>query len=333
MTHLAMGVLPLRKVILASCVSQGGANMPLADLLISLREKLLDIVGGSDHARTLNQVAVSNVDPADGDPAAELVALLHEVLSSGLANHGGNVDYAALRASSLYDNFHHCTGKLRGFDPSTLPDRNSRLAFWINLYNTLVLDGVIALGVRHSLMERRAGISFFRQAAYIVGGQRMSCDDIEHGILRANRGHPFYPGRQFHSTDPRLKWVIEPFDVRVHFALNCASRSCPPIRAYSPEKLDSQLGLATRTYLATDAQILPEENALYLSSIFKWFASDFGGREGITDFVLSHLSDTTERTWLMHQRALVSLRYKPYDWSLNGKAHTESTQSSTQSIQ
>jgi hypothetical protein len=127
--------------------------------------------------------------------------------------------------------------------------------------------------------------------------------------------------------------VIESIDKRIHFALNCASRSCPPIRAYSPEKLDSQLDLATRSYLATDVRILPEKNALYLSSIFKWFAADFGGREGVIDFILSYLPETIERTWLMKQRGRVSLRYKPYDWSLNSKTQTEDALSSMSSSQ
>lgn len=294
--------------------------MASADFLIPLREKLLDIMimSGSDRARTLNQVTPPDANPMNGDPAAELVDLLHELLSSGLADHAENVDYAALRASALYDDFRHCTAKLRDFDPSILPDWNSRLAFWINLYNTLVLDGVIALGVQRSVMERYAGMTFFRQAAYMVGGQRMSCDDIEHGILRANRGHPLFPGKHFGKSDPRLKWVIKPFDARVHFSLNCASRSCPPIRAYS-QNLDSQLELATRSFLTADVQILPEEHVLHLSSIFKWFAVDFGGREGIIEFILSHLSDAAERLWLSKARGRVSLRYKPYDWTLNGK--------------
>lgn len=296
--------------------------MPSADFLISLRERFLDIASGSDRARILNQVDAAEANPTDGDLAAELVNLLREVLSSGLVEHGENVDYAALRTNTLYEDFRRCTGKLRAFDPSALPDKNARLAFWINLYNTVVLDGVIAMRVRRSIMERRVGVTFLRQAAYIVGGQRMSCDDIEHGILRANRGHPFYPGRQFGPSDPRLKWVIKPLDARIHFALNCASRSCPPIRVYSPENLDSQLDLATRSYLATDVQILPEKNALQLSSIFKWFAADFGGREGIIDFVLSHLSEPAGRDWLIQQRDRISLRYKPYDWSLNSKAQT-----------
>jgi hypothetical protein len=320
-----MEVLLPRKVISPRCVSLTRDSMPSVDFLISLREKLLDIVSGSDRARTLNLVAAPNAKPTDGDMAAELVDLLHEVLSKRIVDNNGNVDYAALRASPLYDDFRRCTGKLRAFKPSALPDQNARLAFWINLYNTLVLDAVIALGVQRSVIERRAGITFFRDAAYTVGGQRMSCDDIEHGILRANRGHPFYPGRHFHPADPRLKWVIEPFDTRIHFALNCASRSCPPIRAYSSEKLDSQLEVAARSYLAANAQILPEENALYLSYIFKWFARDFGGREGIIEFVLSHLSDGTELRWLSKERGRVSLRYRSFDWSLNSRAEADIT--------
>jgi hypothetical protein len=305
-----------------SCVFQVGDNMLSADLLISLRERLLDIVSGSDRTRSLNPVAVPNEDPTDGDPATELVHLLREVLSSELTDQGEIVDYASLRASLLYVDFRRCTGKLRAFDPSTLPDRNARLAFWINLYNTLVLDAVITLGVRHSIMEHRAGLAFLRQAAYLVGGQRMSCDDIEHGILRANRGHPFFPGKQIASADPRREWVLQPFDARIHFALNCASRSCPPIRAYTPQNLDAQLDLATRSFLAADVQILPERSTIFLSSLFKWFADDFGGREGIIDFIASHLQDEVKTAWLSKQREQVTIRYRRYDWRLNEKAHS-----------
>ncbi|MEW5941392.1 MAG: DUF547 domain-containing protein [Chloroflexota bacterium] len=307
--------------------------MPLNELLIPLRETFLDILSGSDRARTLDGVAAPEAQPAGGNPAAELHELLSEILSSGLANHGKAVDYSALRASPLYNDFRRCTAKLRNFDPSTLPSRNTRLAFWINLYNTLVLDGVIALGVRHSVTKRRAGIAFFRQAAYLVGGRRVSCDDIEHGILRANRGHPLFPGKQFRTSDPRRKWVIEPFEARIHFALNCASRSCPPIRAYSPEKLDSQLDLATRSFLSADVRIAPEENALHLSSIFKWFARDFGGRDGIVDFLLFHLLEGEALNWLSKAPGHVSLRYEPYDWKLNSTAQVESAPSSAQGSQ
>lgn len=300
--------------------------MTIPDILISLREKFLDLVSDTDRGRTLNPSVlpaddqiVSGTDPVENDLSAELVDLLHRVLSSSLVDSDGNVDYAVLRTSPLYKEFRERTRKLRAFDPSTLPDNDARLSFWINVYNALVLDGVIAMKVQRSIMERRLGIHFLRQAAYIVGGQRMSCDDIEHGVLRANRGHPFFPGNHFGPSDPRQKWVIEPFDRRIHFALNCASGSCPPIRVYSPEKLDAQLDLATHSYLGSDVQADKIGNRIFLSSIFKWFAIDFEGHHGIIEFILPYLSEKGEFAWLPKAPERVSLRYKPYDWSLNGK--------------
>jgi len=307
-------------------VAGGKATMPASDVLISLREKTLDAVSGSDGARSLNPsaspagpLAAPGASPRHEDPAGEILGLLRQVFASGLADHGESVDYAALHGSPLFHEFRRCAANLRAFDPAALPDRDARLAFWINLYNTLVLDGVIALGVQRSVMERRAGLAFFRQAAYVVGGLRVSCDDIEHGILRANRGHPYFPGKQFGSPDPRLAWVIQPMEARIHFALNCASGSCPPLRAYAPEKLGSQLDLAARNFLAADVQILPDARALRLSAIFKWFAEDFGGRQGVIDFLLAHLPQGEDLRWLSGHRDRVSLRYKPYDWGLNSK--------------
>ena len=66
-------------------------------------------------------------------------------------------------------------------------------------------------------------------------------------------------------------------------------------------------------------RIAPEENALHISPIFKWYTKDFGGRDGIIDFLLSHLLEGEEFIWLSKERDRISLRYKPYDWSLNGK--------------
>jgi hypothetical protein len=113
--------------------------------------------------------------------------------------------------------------------------------------------------------------------------------------------------------------VIEPFERRIHFALNCASRSCPPIRAYLPEKIEGQLDLATRSFIAEDIELLPHRMELRISSIFKWFASDFGGRRGTLNFLLAHLSDEGKKDWLACQRERVKFSYKPYDWGLNGK--------------
>jgi hypothetical protein len=294
--------------------------MPFADILIEARERLLDLLSGSDRSQALNAPSRGGHIASIDDPAAELHRLLLEAISASAAADGQSVDYAALRASPLYADVQRCTGRLAAFDPSSLPNRNAQLSFWINLYNTLVLDAVIVLGVRRSVMERRAGVGFFRQAAYIVDGERMSCDDIEHGVLRLNRGHPFFPGPQFGPSDARRKWVIEPFEPRVHFALNCASNSCPPIRAYAATDLRAQLDLATQSFLSGEVRLDAGQNALHLSEIFKWYAGDFGGRAGTIDFVLARLPDWEAADRMAKARRRISLRYTKYDWRLNGRA-------------
>jgi hypothetical protein len=138
---------------------------------------------------------------------------------------GAQVDYAHVRASPGYADYRTQVAALRVFDLASLPTRADRIAFWLNLYNALVIDAVIAFGVQRSVTERQGGIGFFLRAAYNIGGQVYSLHDIEHGVLRENRGYPAFAGRQFAASDPRRPHVIDPMDVRIHFALNCASRS------------------------------------------------------------------------------------------------------------
>lgn len=284
---------------------------------ISLRDRALDILTGAKSIPALNQ-SPARTTGSHEDLALALRITLQDLLARFLDGYG-QVNYAALKASPSYADFHKMAAALQTFDPASLLNHEARLAFWINLYNTLILDAVISLNVERSVAERLAGVGFFRNAAYIVAGRHVSADDIEHGILRLNRGHPYFLLPQFCSEDPRLGWVIEPFEPRIHFALNCASRSCPPIRAYLPEKIEGQLDLATRSFIAEDIELLPHRMELRISSIFKWFASDFGGRRGTLNFLLAHLSDEGKKDWLACQRERVKFSYKPYDWGLNGK--------------
>lgn len=286
------------------------------DAIITLRENALNAITDTRTSQALNLTDDSNGASLECELTSELRERLLEILAAAYREDDGCVDYASLRASASYADYRTCAAQLIGFDPASL-SRNERLAFWINLYNALVLDAVIALQVRKSVTEQMAGFKFFRQAAYVVGGQRVSCDDIEHGILRGNRGHPFLPGRQFRASDPRLNWAVERPDPRVHFALNCASRSCPPIRVYQAETLELQLEMAAKHFIASETRISPEKNSLTLSSIFKWFQADFGGREGLMDFLLIHLPRDERRDWLSQNRRTVRLQYSAYDWRLN----------------
>lgn len=287
------------------------------DAWIRFREFLLHRLTGSDGSQTLNAPILTSPVSAADNPAAALHHGLLNTLAQHTAPDGRGVDYAALHREPVYQELQHHANRLNHFDPATLTDRNARLEFWINLYNSLIMHAVVALGVKRSVMEHRAGLWFFRQAAYCVGGQRMSCDDIEHGILRLNRGHPFVPGPHYSRSDPRRDWVVEPFEPRVHFALNCASRSCPPIRVYAADGLDAQLELATRGFLASEVSLAQDSATLHVSSIFNWFSGDFGGRQGVIGFVLEKHPDADFRERLSAVRERVALRYTRYDWGIN----------------
>ncbi len=293
--------------------------MILKDAIVTLREAVLDSVTNARKNAALNLPDDLSSASMECELTVELRARLQEILGEAYHEEDGSVDYAARRLSASYADYRMCAAQLNGFNPDSL-SRNERLAFWINLYNALVLDGVITLGIQTSVTEQWAGFRFFRQAAYRVGGLRVSCDDIEHGILRGNRGHPFLPGAQFRQSDPRLKWAVEPSDPRIHFALNCASRSCPPIRVYSADTLEEQLDMATRNFIADDARISRAEKTIRLSAIFKWFQKDFGGREGVMEFLLAHLPRDERREWLAQNCRTARLRYSRYDWRLNSSS-------------
>lgn len=291
--------------------------MAVQDAFVHLREALLRLVLNISEGETLNAEPLSPGSGVSGTAlAAEIKSAMNAFKAAAMDARGEHVDYAALAQSAAYAEYRaECSPKLRSFDPAMLRTRAERLAFWINLYNALIIDAVIFYQIRESVAKGLDVFRFFRRAAYQVGGLRMTAEDIEHGVLRANRGNPYLPGPQFGLADPRRKWVLEPVDPRIHFALNCASKSCPPVGVYTPEGVDAQLDLATRNFLAHEVQVERASSTLVLSQIFKWYSEDFGGKAGIVEFVANYLPD--ERDWLRVHWGSLKVKYTPYDWGLN----------------
>lgn len=274
-------------------------------------QRLLDAALRVDGRGVLNSGAVE--DAGDMEIAAELIVAVR-MMQADAATADGRVDYGRLRESQAYEAYRACTGRLVGFEPSVLTSVEERLAFWINLYNALILDAVITFGIRGSIREDGG---FFRRAAYLVGGRRYSADDIEHGILRANRRHfhPAIPFPQFAPDDPRLRYSFPRVDPRVHCALVCASRSCPPFAAFESRQIDSQLDAACRAFVNGGAATPAEDGAsVGLSLIFRWYKRDFGGEDRVRDFLLKYLEPGGVRDVLDKGSRL---KYQPYDWSLN----------------
>ncbi len=223
----------------------------------------------------------------------------------------GRVDYARLSASGELT---EAVGRARALHQvrlEALGDRPARLAFWINCYNALALHGVIALGVRRSIGEVW---NFFGRVSYRVGGHLLSLDEIEHGVLRGNRRRLLPPWAPFRPGDPRRALAFEAIDPRVHFALNCGARSCPPVGVYRAAALDAQLALAARGFVNREV-VLDERGRVTCSRLLRWYGDDFGGPELFREFLLAHLDEGPARRTLAAGRAGCEV-FRRYSWAL-----------------
>jgi hypothetical protein len=179
------------------------------------------------------------------------------------------------------------------------PDRKTwskdeQLAYWINAYNAftvkLIVDNYpvksikdLHPAVKIPLINTVWHIKFFK-----IGGKEASLDEIEHKILRKEFEEP-----------------------RIHFAVNCASFSCPPLlnEAFVPEKINQQLDLVARTFINDTKRNKISPDKIEISSIFSWFKGDFTKNGSLIDY-LNQYSKVK-----IKPNAKVS--HLDYDWSLN----------------
>ena len=270
---------------------------------------------------------VLNLGPAVASPspalAADLYRLVNQLKAETFDLSRGGVDYDRVRASDTYAAYRLYAQQLQTFDLRALTLREEQLAFWINVYNALMVDAVIGFHVARSVNDVRG---FFWRAAYTIGGWRFNANDIEHGVLRANAPHPAIAGAHFAARDPRRGFSLANRDPRIHFALNCASQSCPPISFYAAEQIDRQLDQAARSFInGGGAEIDRMRGEVRLSKIFQWYASDFGAgwlalrqRSALVSFIADYAVNEDDRAFLQHGRPRV--RFQAYDWSLNQAA-------------
>jgi len=185
---------------------------------------------------------------------------------------------------------------LEGVDTKEL-SRDEQFAFYINAYNAWTIK-LILTGYPGVKSIKDLG-SFFsspwKKKICRIDGEVISLDRIEHEILR-----------------PRFK------DPRVHFAINCAARSCPPLRSdpYYGSILDQQLEEMASAFINDPSKNRLEGNTLYVSKIFDWFEEDFNG--DILGFFLKYAKGSLKEQ-LEVNKEKIKVKYLDYDWSLNGK--------------
>lgn len=247
-------------------------------------------------------------------PAQALLQAANAIKAEAIDPETGRVDYVNLAKCEAYQDFREVARSLAYYNLEDLGDKNSQTAFWINLYNAMILDAVVQYQIKDSI-SRNFGL--FRRAAYRIGGMRFSADDIEHGILRGNQRNPYIPLPPFAPGDPRLVLSIDHPDPRIHFALVCGARSCPPIAFYDGEEINAQLNLAATGFInGGGADYDPVNKTLWLSKIFSWYQADFGGRSGVLKTIVKYTRD--EKAQKALEGDSVRVRFQPYDWSVNG---------------
>ena len=145
-----------------------------------------------------------------------------------------------------------------------------------------------------------------------------SLAEIENGVLRGNSNKPFGTS-VFDSQDPRLEYIVEGGEPRIHFALVCGAKSCPPIKLFDAANVDEALNAATKAFLEEDVQVDMRTRTVVLSKILYWYKFDFGGdNTRLLQWIMPYLRDTVRSDV---QRLLgdndFTVRHRTYDWSQN----------------
>jgi Protein of unknown function, DUF547 len=200
--------------------------------------------------------------------------------------------------------------QLHGVDPTAIEGDQARIAFWVNLYNALVLHCLCRRPLKGNLLFH---LRMFDRVAYQVGPHTYPLNLIENGVLRGNRRAPFRPRRPLGRNDPRAAAAPERVDERIHFALNCGAVSCPPIQAYGARSLDAQLEAATTVYLRSETTIDGDRCSVRLPSLMRLYRADFGAREDQIAFAAERVPEI--KPCLRNGRK-PRLRYARFDWTV-----------------
>ena len=229
-----------------------------------------------------------------------------DILNDYLRVHDSGVnrfDYGALKAhAGDFAKLASYLASLQSLDPRDY-SRAEQKAYWINFYNALTVQVVAddypvksIKDISESLLGRLGGIfgGPWDDVHAKVAGRDLTLNNIEHGILR-----PIWR------------------DNRIHYAVNCASYGCPNLcpTVFTTDNTEELLDAGARAYVNHPRGVeFMDDDFLIVSSIYKWYAADFGGTE---KSVIEHLVKYADKALAARLRKFVGSIDYEYDWSLN----------------
>ncbi len=281
----------MRKIVIATAVS-----LPVLGLVVYLvisspaGPVAFDTGTQADEGRGKTQLPLDRVDHS-----------LWDRLLKKYVDRDGMVNYAAWKKSPQdLAALKQYLATLGHGDPRARTTKQGKLAFWINAYNALTVEGILGVYPTSSIRNHTAvvfGYNIWKDLPLTVGGnKKYSLNAIEHNVLR-KLGEP-----------------------RIHFAIVCASISCPRLRneAYTPEKLENQLADNTRDFFSRQRnfQVDLARRRVRVSSILDWFGEDFGAtRQKALASLAESMPDEATKGLIAGGKFSVS--FLDYDWNLN----------------
>ncbi len=201
----------------------------------------------------------------------------------------GMVDYAAFVKDKAL--LAHYISSLTKVNTSTL-SKNEKLAFWINAYNALTIDQILRNYPTSSILKIAGGKVWDQTLPYKLEGKALTLNDIEKKILLGG----------------------DLFDARIHFAVNCAAMSCPPLanKAFTADNVQNMLTANTKAALSDPAYNKISPDKASISMLFNWYKADFEKAEGNVVNFINKYSETKINS-------KTKIAYLDYNWNLNSQ--------------
>jgi hypothetical protein len=199
----------------------------------------------------------------------------------------GTVDYKGMKLGM--DTLDAYLIQLRDNAPTSDWSKNEKMAYYINAYNAYTVKFVLSKYPVESVKDISfSGKDIWNFKMVVLGSTSYTLNHLENEILRKMG------------------------DARIHFAINCASYSCPKLlnKAYLPDKLNSQLTAATKGFINDTKHNVISEKKIQISELFSWYATDFETETTtLIDFLNQYSTVTINKD--------AKIEYMPYNWSLN----------------
>ncbi|AWH74265.1 DUF547 domain-containing protein [Dokdonia sp. Dokd-P16] len=232
------------------------------------------------------EVAVSNNEPEEVVEVIEEVSNFNhdafDTLLKKYVSKEGNVNYNGIKSN--WSSLRAYIASLGQSLPTATWSQEEKLSYWMNAYNAMTIDLILRNYPLESIKDIKDP---WDQRFWKLGNKWYNLNEIEHEILRKMG------------------------DARIHFGINCASYSCPPLlnEAFTPSEVDAQLEMLSRKFINDPTRNTITSDRVEVSKIFTWFAKDFKTDGSLIDF-LNRYSTTS-----ISENAKV--RYRDYDWTLN----------------